>query len=140
MSPLAGGAQELRCGAEAWLRPSDSAHVTRAEPGEETWATRSLLPPQSPMAVTAYRDPAQVSAASCGYHPSARARPERGPHHDPAVCSWYPGKKMLVAWERGAHIHHIYVSQGFVTVAVCKGLEGRLGIGDTESVYLLKVL
>lgn len=91
------------------------------------------------MAVTAYRDPAQVSAAFCGYHPSARARPERGPHHDPAVCSWYPGKKMLVAWERGAPIHNIYVL-GFVTVAVCKGLEGRRGIGDTESLCLLKEL
>lgn len=46
---------------------------------------------------------------------------------------------MLVAWERGAPIHNIYVL-GFVTVAVCKGLEGRLGIGATESLCLLKEL
>lgn len=32
----------------------------------------------------------------------------------------------------GSPIHNIRVL-GFVTVAVCKGLEGRLGIGNTES-------
>lgn len=82
------------------------------------------------MAVAAYWDPAQVSAASCGYHPSARARRE-GLVMTLQYVAGVPGRRGL--WVgAGSPIHNICVL-GFVTVAVCKGLEGRLGIGDTES-------
>lgn len=56
--------KELLCVTEALLRPSDSAHMPRARPREETSATWSLLPLQNPMAVAMHRNIAQVPLTS----------------------------------------------------------------------------
>ena len=110
--------KELLCVTEALLRPSDSAHMPRARPREETSATWSLLPLQNPMAVAMHRNIAQVSAASCAV--TRALEPRKRPHHDPEVPSW-------CSWQQNSCV------QGIVSVAEGCLLTGLLGREDFES-------